>query len=508
MKIEEEIKSLLSKNGPLSSKNITSLLSNKLNQSKNNIKVSIHRNRYKISNLGIKISNTTFKHNEHIFYLKDNHDQLEKKIVKDYGWSPAGRILKALFINSFLFSSEYYKISGRTSSSQKGHKSVNSYINELVKDNILEVVNEGEVRQYIKFNENLNKKFHITIDKNELEKRRSLLSFQYSLVADIILKFRKMGIISWNMAKFYNPLKDNINDFTFKNTFFDAFGFCFLNGISSINNKKEKVPVPLVINSIIYRTVNDFDIKSFEEATDNLNFSYNKKVIRVLVYGKPLGKKLFKKAKYLGILLISADDILNGSLEHLLEIVQNKDLSIEKLEEISAKNIGFSNNVKADLFNYSIALYLRHINFQNVSINKKYKDNKKERECDIVVLDVENEICLLFELKAYKNSKIKLGKNKDSPDSVKKFFESTAVLVSIKTYYKVIPIFISSSGFEDDAINFMDKRKKDLRILKNSYSDDHKLFPQKNHYDGKELLKSIKNFKALKLMLKRYFINK
>jgi len=175
--------------------------------------------------------------------------------------------------------------------------------------------------------------------------------------------------------------------------------------------------------------------------------------------------------------------------ESILKILQNnsKDLNIkmDNLSKSIEKLVGMNNNLKAELFNYSFALFLNSLYRNEAVINKVFKseDGSQENECDVFMRIDENMI-IAFELKAYSESKIKLGKSKDDSDSVKKFFEKTIPLIK-SNYSIVIPVFISLSGFENDAKEYMDnfkKKKIELQKMGNK-------FPVKLYYTGDELIR-------------------
>ena len=114
----------------------------------------------------------------------------------------------------------------------------------------------------------------------------------------------------------------------------------------------------------------------------------------------------------------------------------------------------------------------------------------------------------MFELKAYTTSRIKLGATEDEKNSVKKFFLSTTKAVSDceGKQMSIVPVFISMSGFEDDAIEYMDKfeSKKASKFMEGL----NITFPRKIHYDKNELLKAAASsgkHKWFKKMINQFF---
>nr|WP_012881168.1 hypothetical protein [Lacticaseibacillus paracasei]AAW81287.1 hypothetical protein [Lacticaseibacillus paracasei subsp. paracasei] len=157
-----------------------------------------------------------------------------------------------------------------------------------------------------------------------------------------------------------------------------------------------------------------------------------------------------------------------------------------------------------------MAMLLRDMGYSNVSMNRTYPLNSNvNRECDIIVKDENTSTLIVFELKAYTTSKIKLGKDQDEKDSVKKFFESTLQAVKKSeepNFQRIVPVFISLSGFEEAAINYMDQKKKYLRFM----ADLQITFPRKSHYDKNELLQNVSSTPQqvwFKRMVGEYFKN-
>ncbi|EPC49047.1 hypothetical protein Lpp7_13617 [Lacticaseibacillus paracasei subsp. paracasei Lpp7] len=147
--------------------------------------------------------------------------------------------------------------------------------------------------------------------------------------------------------------------------------------------------------------------------------------------------------------------------------------------------------------------------YKDIRMNQKYCSNTgKKRECDIVVKNELEHYLIVFELKAYTTSRIKLGATEDEKNSVKKFFLSTTKAISDSEgkQLSIVPVFISMSGFEDDALEYMDKceEKNASKVMKSLEIT----FPRKIHYDKSELLKasvSSGKHKWFKDMINQFF---
>lgn len=107
-----------------------------------------------------------------------------------------------------------------------------------------------------------------------------------------------------------------------------------------------------------------------------------------------------------------------------------------------------------------------------------------------------------------------MGENRNEKDSVKRFFERTHRIIQStveknKLFY--IPIFITSSEFEENAIEYMDRKLgKEMRAKIKRLNNT---FPEKLYYDKKDLIELSNNLdsgqeirRILKDYLNNYFV--
>ncbi|MDM7532960.1 hypothetical protein [Lacticaseibacillus paracasei] len=507
MNLEKTLTSYLQEKGPSSSHEIIQMLATRLDKRTDYVRVSLHR--FLKSNKKIHVSHVTIKHNEHFLYVDDQTVNLAELLIKKYAWSPVGRLLKELSTSAFLFSTELLKILGQPLGSSKGHKSAESYLLELEKDQIIEVKNADRANEYICFSKKLNGFFGIDVGAEKLETRRQLLTFQEAIISDFLDRWKKMNILAWNCTK-QNHIGQELEDtFEIGGCYVDAFGLCYVSGIAKETTTKKK-PNHIVINSLIYRNITKQDIDGFENALKIIKYKHKGNVIPVFIYGNPLPKDVFIHAKRSGMILISATTLFGNQLRTMLAIIKNiKKSNIADLNRVLDKFVGDSNNIKAYLFNVAIATLLMEMGYKDIRMNQKYCSNTgKKRECDIVVKNELEHYLIAFELKAYTTSRIKLGATEDEKNSVKKFFLSTTKAISDSEgkQLSIVPVFISMSGFEDDALEYMDKceEKNASKVMKSLEIT----FPRKIHYDKSELLKasvSSGKHKWFKDMINQFF---
>lgn len=473
---------------PLTSSKLLAAISENSHITKNNARVSLSR----LSEKDYHISNLSLMHNEHYFYLSDQLPMVINDLAKRADNEPVVRLIKALLDLKFLFTSEYLKLLGQPISEKKGHKDAHKYIIQLHQDRIIDIINADTIDEYICFTPKIQKQLNQQIKKIQLESRRLSLTMQENVVSDCLDRWKKEGILSWNYTKQFRLNGLQIQNFHFKQHFFDAYGYCYIAGISMTDSKtKKKKPVPVVVEAMTYRTIKKIDIASFENSIKNINFTYKTKVIPVLIYGKSMPHSVFTYAKRCGIALVSMMSIYNSDLPPLLTELSNYDFS--NIDELSneIKNINNTNNLRGSLFNSTMAYFLMMcVGFSNVQINQIYSSDKISREIDVVVELNDQSIIIIFELKCYTKSKIKLGCDEEEEDSVKKFFESTRSVAEShflehdRKDKTIIPIFISLSGFEQDAIEYMENYKQLLKKV----SDIPLKFPKKLFYTKQDLL--------------------
>lgn len=479
---EKDIINMLRKQPLPSNKLIAKLFINK-KISKNNIRVRLSRMHFKT----VLLSKTTLQHNEHLYYLPTQGTQLLKVLLGMSIDLPNIRLLEAIKRQKFLFTHEYAKILGQFANIKKGHKAVKEYINELVEDQLIDIINAGKNDEYITFPESVRDDLNIYISNTELEERRLELIFQESIVADYIEKWKKSNFLSWNGSQVV-PWQESAtkNRLLFNGLFVDSWGFSYVTGI---RQNKEK-PKPVIIESVLYREICFTDIKGFSQTISNLKNVCKVETIPVFLYAKPMNKEIFNLAKRLGVILLSISENYDSEIISLIQgSFRENSKEISKLNKHIERMTGSNNNLKASLFNYVFALLLISMGFENYELNRIFsnKETSEKAECDIYV-QVSKQLIIAFELKAYSRNKIRLGTDRNDPNTVKKFFEKTINVMNYNfSNCDIIPVFITLSDFETDAIEYMSETKKSEQRTK-TLQEIQQLFPKKLFYNKQDLL--------------------
>ncbi|WYQ42424.1 hypothetical protein NST67_21070 [Bacillus sp. FSL W7-1321] len=515
-KYKESCIEILKEKGPLLGSELRKHLVERKGVTEGNARAII--NRLKNSRAFLSTDPVKLKHQELIYYLPFHDLRAKLKKVMPEHSVTFNRIYHALVEeDGFLLWSEFAKISaGVVDPSQSTRKSVINIFNDLKSLGMVEELIHHEHIPVVVASE---KWFPRKEDKSlAIRERIKKLSFNKGLNEDLLKWLGSMNLIGWD-----NSYVRDIQDFNvgYNGFYFDAIGYTYLWGLYRTKQKDElfdparnKAGSPVLIESILHRNTKRHDITSFITRVDNfcgpLDSNKNLKVIPIC-FVNTVEKDAFNLARERGILIMKLSDVFGTKLAHSLQELQEIDpekVNPQKLSSIldnisNSGRDGDFGNLKGYVFNFLVASIFNDAGYKT-NIGLHYQDSEGRKcECDIIYEDVDEIIAC--EVKGYDEGKeVKLGENEREPDSVKKFFERTCSIIHEVSGKTVIPVFITSGTFSQNAINYLVKKNNSKRmkpLLKHN-------FPSSIYYDRKDLMEYFGNkrkFKEHKRVLKEYF---
>ncbi|MFW7418398.1 hypothetical protein [Vagococcus fluvialis] len=509
---------LLKKHGPLTSSELVSQLI-EINKKADLSRQWLRRATQRRSIL--KIDNISLPHNQAIYFLPEQQKILNSKIdesIEKYD-KISQRLIAALTDNSFLFLEEALKIVAAPLFRNIGvnytedRRIYIDVIDYLEEQKIIKVVNEGNSENcYIQFHPNYIKQ---AINNGALSDRKQQLNISKDILKDSISVLEKMSIVGWNSSYVTDVADITKNDNHFNNYFFNAIGYSYSYDNYYYDKNNIKKGMPVLMDIIIHREVKMYDVISFHIRINNVKNKFKKDKKRRIVpilFVISIDKDAFEFCKRKGFLIINLTELFGNSntktIKSILSITTTENTkSFEEYFKL-IQNDGRFNNVRGLLFNYMMAQMIANMVVEKVEIGKKFRNSNKEScECDILI---PNSNCIvIFETKGYaKKTLVKLGENKETKDSVKRFFERTRKIVQEEKYMQnVVTIFITTSDFEEEAKEYMDRQKKQKNLLRDHHSVLSTLLDNKLYINRKTLLKicsSSKN-KDIKEILNEYF---
>ncbi|SEN98360.1 hypothetical protein SAMN04488134_10328 [Amphibacillus marinus] len=518
-KYKESCIEILKEKGPLLGSELRKHLVERRGVTEGNARAII--NRLKNSEAFLSTDPVKLKYQELIYYLPFHDLRAKLKLIMPEHSVTLNRIYQALVEeDGFLLWNEFVKISaGVVDPSQSTRKSAINIFNDLKSLGIVEeIIHYEHIPVVVASKKWFPRKEDLSI---EVKTRTKKLSFNKGLNEDLLKWLESMNLIGWE-----NSYVRDVQDFNvgYNGFYFDAVGYTYLWGLYRTNQKDElfeparnKAGSPVLVESILHRNAKRHDITGFINRVDNyrgpLKSNNNLKVIPIC-FVNTMEKDAYNLARERGILIMKLSDVfgtkLADSLQELQEIDPEK-VDPQKLSSIldnvsNSGRDGDFGNLKGYVFNFLVASIFNDAGYKT-NIGLHYKDSEGRKcECDIVYEDVDEIIAC--EVKGYDEGKeVKLGENEREPDSVKKFFERTCSIIQKVSGKTVIPIFITSGTFSQDAINYLEKKNNSKRmkpLLKHN-------FPSSIYYDRKALLEHFGNkrkFKEHKRVLKEYFKQK
>lgn len=461
-----------------------------------------------------------FQHNQVVYFLS-YHDLKGKlrKILPDHAIT-LQRIYQALVEEKgFLFWSEFAKISaGVVDHSKSERKTAEEIFDDLYRLGIVEKVEFNGIPVVI-----ANKAWVPNVDSStkEMYERVRDLSFNQQFTKDLLNWLEKINFIGWNSS-----YTTDIDDYEkgYNGFYFDAISYCYLWGLYRTNNKDElyepsleKAGSPVVIESILHKKTKRHDITGLINRVSNLygpiKRDKNFKILPIC-FVETIENDAYKLARARGIMVIMLRDIFGTKIAESLKAI--RDVDPQNVDPVALAKIldnanetgqdGKFGSLKGYVFNFLIASVFSDYGHKT-RIGVKYKDIEscKKCECDIVV-SIDDDYIIACEVKGYnKGIEVQLGNSEDDKDSVKKFFERTCKIIKNTTGKTVIPVFITSAEFTEEAMQYLEK-KNNSKKMKSILQEFN--FPSSVYYDRKTLMQLFSNkskFTEHKRVLKEFF---
>lgn len=491
----------------------------------------------------ISVSPVAFRNNSRLYFLKKQSIKRKVTQIMTAIDSPESRVFNALAIEKgFLFWDEFCKITACSLNEIPGKKSVEQVAQNLSELNIINIVNDSNINdRYIKFSSEYKESHFSSAD---LESRKRGLKLNSSLLEELISWLERISIVGWETGRIshYGSLLN------FNNYPFDAVGFTYILGLYRTNKKDslynpsiEKAGSPVLVDCIVHRATELFDIAAFIKRIENVNGPINQNKnphfkILPFFFVTFITSEARDLARQKGIIIIPIKEVFNNNIIEVLMKILNlptKNISLNSLEEIleimeispseeasgtPEKNVfdGKFNNLKGIVFNFIVAYMFSELGYMQQKIGTIYKgylenpEIEESCECDLTSGTSRFDINIICEVKGYSSTRlVKLGENREEKDSVKRFFERTHRIIQNnedknKMFY--IPIFITSSEFEEDAIKYMEDRHG--RAIKEKLKLLHNTFPDKLYYGKKDLIalsNNLESGKEIRRILNEYF---
>lgn len=537
----KQIVAILERSGPLLSNELINELVNIHSINENTARTRIKR---ASDSNAISISPVRFKNNSKLYFLKDQSLKSKVTEIMTALESPESHIFNALVVEKgFLFWDEFCKLTSCSMQEIHRQKTVEQVFKNLTDLNVVTVVNAEDIEnRYVKFSPDyLNSSF----SSSDLELRKRSLNINESILEELINWLERISIVGWNTSRISNH-RDLV---TFNGYPFDASGFSYILGLYRTDKKEtlynpaiEKAGSPVLIDCIVYRATKIFDIAAFIKRIENINGPINHSKVPnfktlPIFFVTYINSDAHELAKRKGIIIIPIKEIFDNNVIKVLEKIMKvpaKDITLGSLEEIleimnispreenkptvekTSVSEGVFNNLKGVVFNFVIAHIFTQSGHGQQKIGTIYKGHLENPEmteiceCDLTSMTRQFDIKIICETKVRsENNLIKLGENRDENDSVKRFFERTHRIIQNtvdknQTFY--IPIFITSSDFEQDAIDYLDRKLgKEMKAKIDSLGT---IFPEKLYYgrqDLIDLLNRLDSGKEIRRILNDYF---
>jgi hypothetical protein len=372
------------------------------------------------------------------------------------------------------------------------------------------------------------------IDK-QIEDSQPEMALQYSrmvqdcmFIPDILRWLRKVNIID-NLKTVYrsktNPSKGAVHN----SLPWDAFAYTKTTGINEVHGKEAKEvknQTLVVLDIIINREYSQSDLDGFLGRVQvNLNaVKEGKRKVMPIVFYKTISERVQNTIANLGFLSFQLGTIFGGRVNELIEKVnliqrssgvQAEELIPSEMESVlsTIRETGQEenlSNLKGILFEFLLYPLFRAV-YGNAGIihgryfSRKNPDKSKEGyEYDYIIKSETPKEIVVVEAKGYSaENRIPVGKN-DIKNTLSWFYGKT--LPFLKTFYykeieqgyKFKACYITSAGFFDDGIAFLNAHKK----LKSQKLE--------GYYDGTALLELLdeQDLTVSRDTLEKYYLTK
>lgn len=471
----------------------------------------------------------SFGKGQFVYFSKK--EKLNKEIIKKIAFKfrpPLFRLLECIDKNEGIIS--YYEALKITASPINRQSSKIDLLDDLIDDiQIFEII-------YLKTDHN-DVKYIILQSKQSKEVLLLSNHFRNLKTDATFVKDILDWLIKSNLILSLNTIYKNKNTPSIgavhNNLLWDAFGYTKTTGINPISSKlaieKEKQTL-VVVDIVISREYEQYDLDGFLSRIQiNLNSVSTgiRKVMPIVIY-KSCSEYLLNTLKSLGFLCYDIGSIYGSNIFSILSnvsklhvnqgLINNEDFEktiVETLETI--KTSGQEDQLKAlkgTLFEvmlfqllkqqYPFAEIIPNYYYSKPIINKESLEEVKEGyEYDYIVKSSNPKEIVVVELKGYHaNYKIPLG-DFQTKNTIKWFFANTLPFLKdryvkdIAEEYVYKGAYITSSNYEDDAIEYLDTLNKS------------KLKPKKLdvYYDRAKLLELFDDngFHSLKKIIEKFY---
>lgn len=350
-----------------------------------------------------------------------------------------------------------------------------------------------------------------------MAKRLRDLAFTRQFTSNLLQWLERMNLAGWNSTKLTAE-----DDETGLNGFYwDAVGYCYIWGMYKTQKRgslfappEEKTGSLILIESVLHRVMKKYDVAGFISRVDvvygKLNIRDNFRIIPIC-FVQSIDEEALAIARKRGVMVISITEVFGAKIAEALSKVRDLDprnvdptalAEVLSLADNSGQDGKFG-SLKGYVFNFLVASIFSNYGMKP-RLGKKYEHKGLRCECDIVIS--EDEYLIVCETKGYNKGKlVKLGDTENEPDTVKKFFERTCRIVEAQTGKKVLPVFITSGDFKEEAMKYLQdlsKAKKIKRIL-----EEHN-FPKDIFLDRaglEEIFGSKQTYSEHRRIMREYF---
>ncbi len=346
-------------------------------------------------------------------------------------------------------------------------------------------------------------------------------------IPDILRSLRGFNIIDNNSMQYRNKATPS-EGVRHNNFVWDSIAYTKTTGINprkssttNISDKQTLVAMDIVIN----RTYTDHDLQGFYSRVQSVLNSVKtgiRKVLPIVVYAKIDTQEVYNTTRKLGFLTLDLGEIYGSNIHQVIEnlnalridesSLSNDSNDISKIIKTlsTVKDSGQEDNlknIKGDLFEFLMYPLIKNIfpdsTIEHSKILKDPKNNKEHYEYDFIIHNSNLNEYTVIELKGYNSTaKFQLGSSEEK-STVKWFYGKTFPFAKkiLSTQYnnpKVTGCFITSAGFQDEAVVFMDGLNKGK--IKPANID--------TWYDGKKLMELLdsKGLKKIKSTIVKYYV--
>lgn len=442
----------------------------------------------------------TFGKGQFIYF--SNTQKLNKDTLKKFcktNRPPVFRLLEALDDNNGILS--YYEALKITASPLENKSSKIDSLDDIIKD-----INKLELVKLITDSKNVRYIIYEEIENEEIDGLLNLhynkLKLDTAFIIDILNWLIKSNLIVNIDNSFRNKNQPSIGAIH-NNLIWDALGYTKTTGINPISPqlaKQTEKQTLVVLDIVISRNYQQYDLDGFLSRIQiNLNSvsTGKRKVLPIIIY-KDCSTYLLNKIKSLGFIAYDIGSIYGSNIFHILNniskiqissrLLENEEFEttiIDTLETI--KNSGQENqlsDLKGTLFEVMLFQLLKH-QYPSAEIIPNYyysskvkdketgKEKKEGYEYDYIIKSSNPKEIIVVELKGYHAKyKIPLG-DYETKNTVKWFFNRTFSFLrekykkDIEEGYIYKGVYITSSQFEEDTIDFFDKLNKGKTKPKN-----------------------------------------